>query len=286
MAENNEKIKTGIVLSGGIAKGAYQIGFCKALKKHKKFDIKAISCASIGTLNGYAFLTDKINIAEDIWKSVNIESSKKMCNSIFKMRKIYEFIDSVCEENDVITSPITTVCWSPPKIKAKYIRLDGLDYSNLKSYLKASVSVPTLMNPVYINNENLYDGAIIDNTPIEPLFSFNLDLIIVIQFDGYIPQYCVNKAMCPLLFLNLQNSSKITDSFNLGKSQVESMIYYGFNTANDILDLIESRFDSYERFLNLISYLNSGLKENPKSGDYIVKRVNRISKLLRRGETA
>jgi hypothetical protein len=92
--------------------------------------------------------------------------------------------------------------------------------------------------------------------------------------------------MCPLLFLNLQNSSKITDSFNLGKSQVESMIYYGFNTANDILDLIESRFDSYERFLNLISYLNSGLKENPKSGDYIVKRVNRISKLLRRGETA
>ena len=57
----------GLVLSGGMAKGAYQIGALKAILNFLPIDeIKYISCASVGTLNGYAFAVNKLEHAEKI----------------------------------------------------------------------------------------------------------------------------------------------------------------------------------------------------------------------------
>ena len=49
-------MKIGLVLAGGIAKGAYQAGFIKALKEElgDSNEIVAISCASIGFFGAYA----------------------------------------------------------------------------------------------------------------------------------------------------------------------------------------------------------------------------------------
>lgn len=50
----------GLVLSGGVAKGAYQAGFLKALEEEMGSNhITSISCASIGLFSGYAFAERK-----------------------------------------------------------------------------------------------------------------------------------------------------------------------------------------------------------------------------------
>ncbi|MBE6886568.1 MAG: patatin-like phospholipase family protein, partial [Ruminococcaceae bacterium] len=55
----------GIILSGGMAKGAYQIGVLNALSEYfSQGQIKAISAASVGVLNGYAFAAGKMDAAE------------------------------------------------------------------------------------------------------------------------------------------------------------------------------------------------------------------------------
>ena len=45
----------GLVLSGGMVKGAYQIGALKAISEYiQPKDFNCLSCSSIGTLNGCA----------------------------------------------------------------------------------------------------------------------------------------------------------------------------------------------------------------------------------------
>ncbi|MBR4852805.1 MAG: patatin-like phospholipase family protein, partial [Clostridia bacterium] len=62
-------MNVGIVLAGGFAKGAYQVGALKAIREFVPMeDVKYISCASIGALNGYAYATQKLEKAEEMWK--------------------------------------------------------------------------------------------------------------------------------------------------------------------------------------------------------------------------
>ena len=65
----------GIVLEGGGAKGAYQIGAWKALRE-AGIRIKGIAGASVGSLNGALICMDDLEKAEEIWK--NIEYSRVM----------------------------------------------------------------------------------------------------------------------------------------------------------------------------------------------------------------
>ena len=88
----------GLVLSGGMAKGAYQIGALKALNHFIPLEeIKYISCASIGVLNGYAYATESLDRAEKMWK--NIFNSKKLKNSEEKEKEMVKQNESETDKN-------------------------------------------------------------------------------------------------------------------------------------------------------------------------------------------
>lgn len=74
VGENISMNKIGLVLSGGGAKGAYEVGVIKYLAE-RNFRIDAISGASIGSLNGAVIASsENLNIATEkllnIWTSV------------------------------------------------------------------------------------------------------------------------------------------------------------------------------------------------------------------------
>ena len=65
----------GLVLEGGGAKGAYQIGAWKALREAGIL-IKGVAGSSVGALNGALICMDDLDTAEYIWE--NISYSKVM----------------------------------------------------------------------------------------------------------------------------------------------------------------------------------------------------------------
>lgn len=72
--EITKKRKLGIVLAGGGAKGAYQIGVWKYL--HEIGLDKHISCssgASVGALNAVLMAASEIETAEEIWLEDNLK---------------------------------------------------------------------------------------------------------------------------------------------------------------------------------------------------------------------
>ena len=63
----------GIVLEGGGAKGAYQVGAWKALRE-AGVKIKAVAGTSVGALNGALICMDDIDRAEKLWKNIRYSS--------------------------------------------------------------------------------------------------------------------------------------------------------------------------------------------------------------------
>ncbi len=60
----------GLVLEGGGAKGAYQIGAWKALRE-TKIPIKGVAGASVGALNGALICMDDLATAQYIWENIS-----------------------------------------------------------------------------------------------------------------------------------------------------------------------------------------------------------------------
>ena len=63
-------MKRALVLSGGGAKGSYQVGVYKALKK-LGIKINIICGTSIGSINGALFCEGKYNLAKKMWCDVS-----------------------------------------------------------------------------------------------------------------------------------------------------------------------------------------------------------------------
>lgn len=77
----------GLVLEGGGARGAYQVGAWKALKE-AGVKIKGVAGTSVGALNGALICMDDVERAEELWK--NISYSKVMDVDDDMMAKLFE----------------------------------------------------------------------------------------------------------------------------------------------------------------------------------------------------
>lgn len=79
--------KIGLVLAGGMAKGAFQIGLLKALNEYfTPEDFQIISCSSIGVLNGYAFATNQIDEGIEMWKNIIPDNKRVYVTKMFKIQ--------------------------------------------------------------------------------------------------------------------------------------------------------------------------------------------------------
>lgn len=86
----------GLVLSGGMGKGAYQIGALSAIKEYfPPSDFEYVSAASVGALNTYAFLTNNLDNAKQIWENVNLQGSKRFITSVLKSTFLQDVIETM-----------------------------------------------------------------------------------------------------------------------------------------------------------------------------------------------
>lgn len=83
----------GLVLEGGGAKGAYQIGAWKALKE-AGVKIKGIAGTSVGALNGALICMGDIETAENLWKNISYSKimsvDDEVVEKVFSIRKSAE----------------------------------------------------------------------------------------------------------------------------------------------------------------------------------------------------
>ena len=92
----------GLVLSGGMGKGAYQIGALSAVSNFfAPSDFEYVSAASVGTLNTYAFLTNNLEKAKNIWENVNLQGNKRFITSVLRSTFLQDIIASIVSDHDI-----------------------------------------------------------------------------------------------------------------------------------------------------------------------------------------
>ncbi|QVK19342.1 patatin-like phospholipase family protein [Mycoplasmatota bacterium] len=212
-----------LVLSGGGAKGSYQIGVWKALRE-LKVDVSLVVGTSVGALNGAFFaqnqyeeaynmwsnikmknvfefdenLLDEINkIREEGFSTLNLKMIKQPLEKIIKDRGIditplRQMIDHFLDEDIIRKSNIDFgfVTFSITERKPLKLFLEDIPYGELKYYLMGSASVPGF-SPDKEDNKRFIDGGIYDNFPIKMAIEKGYKEIIAVSLKPKrLKRYC------------------------------------------------------------------------------------------------
>ena len=205
----------GIVLEGGGAKGAYQIGAWKALRE-AGVRIKGIAGASVGSLNGALICMDDLEKAEDIWKNIEysrvmdvsdetIKALKKKDFKALNMQEIlnsgFQFIKDGGFDVTPLKNLIAEVVGDESRIRESDRELFAMTYSvsehkelavDVKSGEEGSVKDMLLASAYFLafKNEKLggkryRDGGGFNNVPLGVLLDKGYEHIIVIRIYGW-----------------------------------------------------------------------------------------------------
>jgi NTE family protein len=203
----------GVVLEGGGAKGAYQIGVWKAFLECG-VKIKGVSGVSVGALNGALICMGSYEEAENLWRSLtysNImnlddEQMKHLMNLDIKnldlkvlsrdtgkiisgrgidITPLKELIQEWVDEEKIHNSPIEFIfgTFLVSKLKEIEITAQEADKASLKDYLLASALLPAFRNDK-LNGQTFLDGGMFNNVPIDMLINRGYKDIIVVRIYG------------------------------------------------------------------------------------------------------
>lgn len=271
----------GLVLSGGMAKGAYQIGALKALNEFIPLnEIKYISCASVGVLNGYAYATENLQKAEQMWKNICSNDTRYIISQILRSSMLQQNIFTLYDKEKTISNPFYCSLLDFGKRNIVYKDLSTVNNNEIPLYLKASVAMPIYNHAVPIGNTSYFDGAMIDNIPVYPLLKHNLDYIICVYFDDtcykFENTYFDNK----VIKITFPTDSKIRQSVVFNKQGIEKMISNGYDRTVYILkNILSEGYENLDHIYKAIDFMNQNNQNNSLriTGDVLVTNLNKIT---------
>ena len=274
----------GLVLSGGMAKGAYQIGALKALNNFIPLnEIKYMSCASIGVLNGYAYATENLGRAEQMWKNICSNDTRLIITQILKSSMLQQNIKSIYDADKKLSSAFYCSLLDLSHKNIVYKDLATVSHNEIPLYLKASVAMPIYNRSVQLDNTSYFDGAMIDNIPVYPLFKHNLDYIICIYFDDtcykFENTYFDNK----IIKITFPCEGMLKQSVIFKQDSIDQMIKNGYDRATFLLKSVLSEgYENLEYIYQAIEHMNKNNKNNSLriTGDMLVTNLNKITQRL------
>ena len=270
-------MKKGLVLEGGGAKGAYQIGAYKALRD-LGIKFTGIAGTSIGALNGALIIQDDDKVMEDIWINYDYKSFMNIDEDTYERYKniemkaknfhdVVDLINKARKNNGIDISPlrkllqekidedkirqsnidfgITTAYWDG-KIFPKLLYTEDIPKGRLADYLIASASLP-IFQLDKLDDKLYLDGMFSDNIPINMLAQKGYNDIVVIRLvNDSIGKKIINKYKDLNLKL-IVPSQDLGGSLNKDKEHIETNVKLGY------LDTMKAykRYDGVKYFFNL-----------------------------------
>lgn len=256
------KVKVGLMLGGGGAKGGYQLGVIRALQDANLIDkIDCIAGTSIGAINALLLMSlndaDKIS---EIWQLAQnnnpikqylfrIKQDKEGLYSLEVLREIFEkYIDIKKVKHSKIDTFVVASKIIDTKKIASQIRtgnhektvfhLNKMD--NCFDAVIASASIPLFFGTTYINDEAYVDGGLVDNNPIDILIEQGCNVILSAPLDhGFNYNAYANHK---ILFVNLTDFNVFSalplidayDIIRFTEASIEERQNYGYLVASEI----------------------------------------------------
>ena len=201
----------GLVLDGGGARGAYQIGAWKALKE-AGVKISAVAGTSVGALNGALICMDDLEKAEKIWSemefsrvmSVDDDWMRQFFQGEQKLGDILAELGRVFRDGGVDAAPLRKlihenvdeekirgcgkeffiVTFSLTDMKELELSVSDIPEGRLKDFLLASAYLVGFKNEPMEDGKRYIDGGIFNNVPADVLVEKGYTDLIEIRIYG------------------------------------------------------------------------------------------------------
>lgn len=271
----------GLVLSGGMAKGAFQLGALKALQNFiPNGKIKYISCASVGVLNGYSYATGKLDHMEALWGGICGGDQKRFVGNVLKSDVLQQSIKSLYSPDDNRDFKLYTTLFNTEQNNLAYVNLSAIDKDAIPVYLKASVAMPVYNHAVNIGDISYYDGAMVDNIPVYPLLKQDLDYIICIYFDDVCYKFENAEFDSKIIKLTFPAEGAVRQSLVFKPDSIQKMLKDGYDISENILaQVFKNGYEDLEYIYKEIQ--RSSVKTPEKSlrvtGDVLVTNLNKVA---------
>ncbi len=208
----DKKTEYSLVLAGGGARGAYEIGAWKALKE-LKIEVNAVAGTSVGALNAAIIAQDEYELGIKLWTEMTLERIIRVPEGMLKNGKLkfsfkafnrisdlnldirnlgldtaplYRMLKETIREDDIRKSgrDLGIVTVEVNSLSSKEIFLDAMEPGTLPDYLLASASIPAVFKNAEINGKKYADGGIWDNIPHRMMKHRGYKKIIVVDISG------------------------------------------------------------------------------------------------------
>lgn len=186
------KIKIGLALGSGAARGWSHIGVINALKK-MGIEIDIVAGCSIGSLVGAAYACDRLPALEDwvtsfsYWDVLRLMDLSWRRGGLLRGERVFnhyreimpeEVIENCCRRFGAVATNLSTG------------RELWFTEGDLHLAIRASCSIPGLMSPVAHNGYWLVDGAVVNPIPVSLTRAMGADIVIAVdlQHDAHLMQ--------------------------------------------------------------------------------------------------
>lgn len=275
-------MKVGLVLAGGFAKGAYQIGALRALEKFIPMeDIQVVSSASIGALNGYAFMTHNLDAAEQMWNNVCNDNSTWFITKLMRSSLLQQNINYLETSGQGLSVPFYCSLLDLMHMNLLYKDISHVSGEDVRQYLKACISLPPYNHSVSIDGVSYFDGGLVDNIPVSPLLELDLDLILCFYFDEANYLFEDRQFDHKVFKIAFPATDMLTKSFLVSQESIEEMIQEGYRlTMEKLHALFAAGYDqSPEQLYQTVEELNRGIgTSSPRlTTDVVISGLNRVT---------
>jgi NTE family protein len=259
----------GLCLSGGGARGAYQIGVCMALKEAGILEnVEYISGTSIGAVNAVMLACLPVEKVRDLWfnlpqqvlhktegffRRVIKENTKFLRNGLYdlselkkvvkdnidfkklKDKRVFVTLSDGGVENGGITSLIKAsyLHYIKHNKQVVYSKLWEQTRLEIVQQVIASCSIPAVFPPAVIGGKQYFDGGVYDNVPVKPLVDAGCDRVIVIHLDKL--PYHYKKNYSDVEFLCFRSKRPLGMMLKFDPKQTEIRYQYGYEDCKKYL---------------------------------------------------
>lgn len=290
-------MKTAVVLSGGGAKGAYQIGVWKALKK-LNIDYDIVTGTSVGALNGVMMVQKDYKVALDFWKKISYEKIfgkdfYKINDSIYA-NYINEFVkkggsdpinlektlDEVFDAKKFYSSPIDygIVVYNFSKLKPEMLIKKNLKEETIKDYIIASAACYPAFKMKKIKEEKYIDGGYFDNMPINLAIDLGADKIIAVDLKAIGIKRKIKDTNKEIIEITPRND--VGSFLNFNESLAQKNIKFGYNDTMKVYQKL--RGDRFTFNLKSYDFFIKNIENKYKKviNDLKIKDTQKILKVL------
>ena len=267
-------MKTAIVLSGGGAKGSYQLGVWKALRQlHIKYDI--VTGTSIGALNGVLMCENSYFKAKRIWQKLNLEylfnelpksnkeidilklfSSNFIKNGGMDIKKIETILEDNVNKRKFYKSKIDfgLITFNFTTKKPLILSKNKIPKDKLIDYLMASATCFPAFKMKEIDGDKYIDGGYYDNLPIELAIKLGAEFLIIVDLGAPGFKKKINKKINSVL---IKPKNNISFFLNFNEETAKMNVKFGYNDTLKAFKKLDGNKFTFKK--NAISkyYLNN-----------------------------